>query len=95
MAAATVSRKRPATERSNKKMFVVLGAVLLIAVVRFLLPALAGGGSAAPAPVVVQGRHLVKASSVAKGSSGPVVAVSRPTRNPFSPPAGYSTTPGA
>jgi len=89
--AATATGATGARPRPNKALLVVLGVLLLAAVLRFGLPALTAGGSSPTRPITrtAAPRHLVPRGATGVTQTAPVVAASRPARNPFSPPPGY------
>jgi len=87
------ARKEQGVRPSNVHpvLLVILGVVLLVAVVRFAIPSLAGGGgNLAPFTPVIPGRHLVVRGNLPPAAGGANVTTQAPsTRDPFAAPAGY------
>jgi hypothetical protein len=77
-----------AKPKANKKLFVLLGVVIVLVIALKAAPSLLGGGAGAvktfhPSSVF----HLRPATTVPPSSGGPALAV-RPSRDPFAAPPG-------
>ena len=82
-----------AKPKANKKLFIVLGAVLLLVIVMRIAPAVLGGGSGAVKafhPSSVFHVHKAATASSGSGSAPPLV---RSSRDPFAAPAGVVPPP--
>ena len=83
--------------KPNPILLGVLGVIGVVGLARVAMPSLFGGGgtnavASFPAPLI--NRHLVPkaaASTSKPGSTTATIAPGRPTRNPFTPPAGFGS----
>jgi hypothetical protein len=96
--AAKAGGAQPVSVKRSKPNPILLGGLALVAVAamaRVAVPGLFGGGTSAvssfPAPITNRhfGTSAVTSTTVAGGGAASGTA-SRPSRNPFSPPPGYS-----
>jgi hypothetical protein len=73
-----------AKPKTNKKLFIVLGVVIVLVFAMRVMPSLMGGGAAVKpfTPSSVFHAHRV----VAPATSGSGIVVTRPSRDPFAPP---------
>ena len=83
-AVVRVGAKAP---RLNKKLLIVLGVVIVLALASQVFPSLLGGGSGAvkafqPSTYF---HHTKVTTPTTPGANNPSIAV-RPTRDPFAPP---------
>jgi hypothetical protein len=76
-----------ARPKTNKKLFIVLGVVIVLVLAMKVLPSMMGGGGAVKAfqPSSIFHAHKAVPTAPTNGNSATVV---RPLRDPFAPPAG-------
>lgn len=81
---------RSRRSRPNPVLLVVLAVVVVAGIGRVVLSSMAGGGTIHSFAPVVLPRTLVKKPVGSSPSGGQSVVVSRPSRDPFAPAAGFS-----
>lgn len=81
---------RPRRSRPNPILLVVLAVVAVAGIGRVVLSSMFGGDTIHSFAPVVPSRTLVKKPVNSTLSGGQTVLVSRPSRDPFAPPPGFS-----
>jgi hypothetical protein len=82
-----LGKKKPA---ANKKLFAVLGVVVVLAGGFKLAPGLLGGGGSVPVFHPPSNFHIVRTTPTIPGS-GKAGPVGDPSRDPFGAPPGYGS----
>jgi hypothetical protein len=83
--------------KPNPVLLGVLGVIGVVGLARVAMPSLFGGGgtkAVASFPAPITNRHLVPRAVAPTGKPGSTTATTapgRPTRNPFTPPAGFGS----